>query len=318
MTKVIQFLKVQRITILLVLIIVTMSFASPYFLTKATIINILLQTSLFGIMACGMSFAIIGAEFDLSVGSIMSLCGLLSIQLSNYMNQITAIIIAMVIGCFIGLLNGLLVSKGHISSFIVTIGTMGIVKGIALKISGGTPIISDSKWFGLIGSGTLLGIPNLLIIFLLVILISAYCLKRTRFGRNVYTIGGSMEVAHNSGINVNFYKTAIFMISAFTAALAGILLASRLNTGSALLGDNAALSVISGVVIGGTSLSGGVGSIYKSVTGMLVITLITISLDLLGIYSYYQTAIRGLLLVLIIGLGAYEKYQKGARSSVHA
>lgn len=318
MNKVNQLFKGQRITILLVFIIVTMSFASPYFLTKANVINILVQTSLFGIMACGMSFAIIGAEFDLSVGSIMSLCGLLSIQLSNPIGQIFAIIVALITGCVIGLINGLLVSKGHISSFIVTIGTMGIVKGIALKISGGTPIISESKWFGLIGSGTLLGIPNLLIIFVLVIIISAYCLKRTRFGRNVYTIGGNMEVAHNSGINVNFYKTAIFVISAFSASIAGILLASRLNTGSALLGDNAALSVISGVVIGGTSLSGGVGSIYKSITGMVVITLITISLDLLGIYSYYQTAIRGLLLVLIIGLGAYEKYQKGARTSARA
>ncbi len=305
-----EFIREQKMTVLLFCMVVIMSIASPSFLLGANIINILVQTSIYGIMACGMTYAIIGAEFDLSVGSIMSLGGLISILLAPVTGQIFAIIIAIAAGCIVGLVNGLLVSWANISSFIVTIGTMGLVKGISLKISGGKPIISGNPWFGYIGSGTFLGIPNLLIFFALAIVISAYCLSRTRFGRNVYTVGGNMEVAHNSGINVIFQKTAIFVISALTAAIAGILLASRLNAGSAIHGDSAALAVISGVVIGGTSLSGGVGSIYKSMIGIIIFTLITNSLDLLGVFSYYQTAIRGVLLVLIIGVGAYSRYAK--------
>jgi ribose transport system permease protein len=140
------------------------------------------------------------------------------------------------------------------------------------------------------------------------ILISHFVLSKTRFGRNVYLIGGNREVSTNSGIRVKFHGITVFMISGFTAAAAGVLLASRLNSSSALYGDAAALSVISGVVIGGTSLSGGKGSVLKSVVGILIVTLISNSLDILKVFSYYQMVIRGFVVVAIIGFDAYSRH----------
>ena len=300
-------LRENKMILLLFAIFISMSFASPYFLTGSNMINVLMQTSTYGIMACGMSFVIISAEFDLSIGSTMSLCGLISILLAPITGQFLAIVIALLAGSAIGLANGLLIARAKISSFIVTIGMMSLVKGLALKISGGSPVISQNAWFNALGNSTVAGIPTQIVIFAGVVFISMYVLSRTRFGRNIYAVGGNMEVAFNSGINVIFQKIAAFVICSFTAAAAGILLASRLNTGSALHGDRAALSVISGVVIGGTSLSGGVGSIFKSIIGILIFTLITNSLDLLRVFSYYQTAIRGALLILIIGIDAYTR-----------
>lgn len=304
-------LRENKMLLLFLAIFASMSFASPYFLTTSNMENVLIQASTYGIMACGMSFVIISAEFDLSIGSTMSLCGLISILLAPVFGQFFAILIALLAGSLIGLVNGLLIARAKISSFIVTIGMMSLVKGLALKVSGGSPVISQNAWFNALGNSTVAGVPALILIFALFVAVSMYVLSRTKFGRNIYAVGGNLEVAFNSGINVIFHKTTAFVICSFTAAAAGILLASRLNTGSALHGDSAALLVISGVVIGGTSLSGGVGSITKSIVGIFIFTLITNSLDLLRVFSYYQIAIRGALLVLIIGVDAYSRNRNG-------
>ncbi|KLU71831.1 MAG: hypothetical protein RHS_2545 [Robinsoniella sp. RHS] len=284
-----------------------MSIASSFFLTIDNITNILIQASIYGIMACGMTFAIIGGDFDLSVGSIMALSGLISVLAEPYIGQIFSIMMGILSACLLGLVNGFLIAKCHISSFIATIGTSYIIKGIALKISDGNPIISKNSWYAEIGNGKLFGIPFLILLLIALVLITWYILTSTRFGRNIYTMGGNSEVAHNSGINIAFYKISVFILSGLAAGIAGILNSSKLNTASALQGDNAALSVITGVVIGGTSLIGGVGSIGKSIIGILIFSVITNALDLLGVFSYYQTAIRGILLILIIGLGAWSR-----------
>ena len=310
MGKVVSFFRAYKMLVVLIVMAAVMGAASPFFLTSANAINVLRQASSYGIIACGITFAIISGEFDLSVGSTMSLCGLVSILAEPAFGQIPAILLALLAGFAVGLLNGVLIAKAHINSFIVTIGSMGLVKGIALKISNGTPVISSNAWFGEIGNGAVAGIPNLAVFFIATALFSSCCLSRTRFGRNVYAVGGNKEVARNNGVDVEFHKTAAFVISSLTAAIAGVLLASRLNTGSALYGDNAALFVISGVVIGGTSLCGGVGNIPMSVIGIFIFTLITNSLDLLRVYSYYQTVIRGVLLMLIIGMDAFTRTRR--------
>ena len=305
MNRIKTFFSEYRMILVLAAIFIAISSWSPFFLKANNLINVLVQASTYGIMACGMSFVIISGEFDLSIGSTLSMSGLIAILLEPALGQIPAILVALVAGTLVGVINGLLIAKAKISSFIVTIGTMSIFKGVALKISSGNPIISENPWFGQMGNGAILGAPNLVLVLIIFILVSSFVLYRTRFGRNLYAVGGSMEVARNSGIHVVAHKIIAFAINAFTAAVAGVLLASRLNSGSALYGDNAALSVISGVVIGGTSLSGGVGNIAKSIIGILIFTLITNSLDLLRVFSYYQTAIRGLLLIIIIGMDAY-------------
>ncbi|WP_044288791.1 ABC transporter permease [Robinsoniella sp. KNHs210] len=302
-----KIIREQKPLIVLLAIIIVMSIASSFFLTIDNITNILIQASIYGIMACGMTFAIIGGDFDLSVGSIMALSGLISVLAEPYTGQIFSIMMGILSACLLGLVNGFLIAKCHISSFIATIGTSYIIKGIALKISGGNPIISKNSWYAEIGNGKLFGIPFLILLLIALVLITWYILTSTRFGRNIYTMGGNSEVAHNSGINIAFYKISVFILSGLAAGIAGILNSSKLNTASALQGDNAALSVITGVVIGGTSLIGGVGSIGKSIIGILIFSVITNALDLLGVFSYYQTAIRGILLILIIGLGAWSR-----------
>jgi ribose transport system permease protein len=312
MSKALHYLKEYKMLLVVFLIIVVTSIITPYFMTGENLLNILIQFSTAGIMACGMTFVILNGEFDLSIGSTLSLCGLLAIILEPAMGQGMAIAAALGIGGLVGLLNGILIAKAKISSFIVTIGTQFMIQGIALKVSGGTPVISQNPWFSQIGNGTIFGIPNLTFFLVATILVSAYCLYKTRFGRNIYVVGGNPEVAHNSGINVDYYKIICFVISGLAAALAGILISSRLNSGSALYGQNAALSCIAGVVIGGTSLSGGIGNVAKSIIGALIFTLISDSLDLMRVFSYYQTAITGILLILIIGIDSYSTYRAKA------
>lgn len=312
MKKVNHFLKGQKTLTVLIILAIIMCFASPYFLTGDNIINIFVQSSIYGIMACGMSFAIISGDFDLSIGSTMALAGILAISLAPQCGQAMAIVIALIISCFIGLVNGCLIAKAGLNSFIVTIGMSQIVKGIALRISDGKPVNSSNEFFNQLGNISIFGMPVLILFLITAVAAAGYVLRNTRYGRNVYTVGGNKEVAHNSGIKVMKIRVIVFMICGGCAGLAGILNASRLNTAAATQGDNAALNVITGVVIGGTSLAGGMGGIGKSIIGILLFNLITNSLDLLGVFSYYQTVIRGTLLVVIIAVGAYFKHRQKA------
>ena len=309
MTKAKVFLKEQKTLVILVLFCVFTSIFIPGFLTGSNLINVLVQVSIYGITACGMTFAIISGEFDLSVGSTMALTGLLCVMLEPKIGQAGAILFALGAAALIGLVNGFLIAKCGISSFIVTIGMQYIIKGAALRISDGKPVQSQSSWFQNIGNSSVLGIPVMVLIMVACVLITGYVLRQTRFGRNVYTIGGSREVAHFSGVKVVRDKTMVFVIASLTAAIAGVLNASRLNTGSAAHGDTLALSVITGTVIGGTSLSGGIGSIGKTMSGILLLNVLSNALDIMRVYSYYQTAIRGLLLVAIIAFESYQSYK---------
>lgn len=299
----------QKTLVMLILLIAAASILSPFFLTKDNIINVLTQSAIYGIMACGMTFAIIGGDFDLSIGSTLALSGLIAIMMEAHIGQVASILLALICAGTIGMFNGFLVAYCGISSFIVTIGTSNIFKGVALRISDGKPIASTNAWFSKIGSGNLLGLPYMVIIMVVLVLATSYVLNRTRYGRNVYAIGGSMEVAHNSGVNTRFAKASIFVLSAISAGIAGVLNASRLNTASAIQGDSVSLSVITGVVIGGTSLIGGVGSISKSIIGIFIFQIITNALDLMGIYTYYQTGIRGIILVVIMATEAYSRHR---------
>lgn len=305
MNRKVDFLKDQKTLVVLVLLFMLASIFVSGFFSVANFINILIQVSIYGITACGMTFAIIGGEFDLSVGSTMTTAGLLSVMLEPAVGQVCAILIALLFALLVGLINGMLIAKFNMSSFIITIGMQYVVKGFALRICDGRPVQSTNAWFSQLGNSTVCGIPIMVLVMVVCVLISAYVLKCTAFGRNVYTVGGNKEVAYYSGIPVVRTKTGTFVIAAVTAAIAGILNASRLNTGAATHGDSLSLSVITGVVIGGTSLTGGVGSIWKSIVGILLLNVLTNVLNLMRVYSYYQTAVRGILLIAII---AYESY----------
>lgn len=291
----------------LLIIIIVVSIISPYALTIGNISNLLNQISVYGIVAIGMTFAIIGGEFDLSVGSILSMSAVLVIGLEPKFGIAIAIIIAIASGTFIGLLNGLLVAKAKINSFIVTLGCMIMVQGLALTYTDGRPLISKGLVLNKIGGMEFLRFDIIVFIFILLLILCNYILRFTRFGRNVYAIGGNSNVASETGINVAFYKCAIFVLTGFFAAIVGVLLAARLNTGSPVQGAGIELTVIASVVIGGTSLSGGKGSLIRTLLGLFIIMVLTNAFDLIGVQPYMQKVLKGLLIISIVAFDSYNK-----------
>jgi len=309
--KMIKFIRDKSIVFALIALVIVMSAINRHFLTFDNIINILVQISVYGVVAFAMTFAIICGEFDLSVSSTFALSTIFFISFSNKIGIIPSILAVLAIGCAIGLLNGLLVSKVKINAFIVTMGTMVSLKGIALFYTNGKPIRNNEDIIYQMGNGTLFSIPYLVVIFFLVLAISEFILKRTKFGRNIYATGGSIKVAKMAGINVDFYKTVVFVILGFAAAFGGIILSCRISAGSALYGADLALSVVAAVVIGGTNLTGGKGSALKTLIGMLVVGVLFNALTLLEVQAYYQEVIKGIILMLVVSLDSYYAKSEG-------
>ena len=290
-----------------IIIFIIISVISPYFFTFDNMRNLLIQISIYGIVSLGMTFAIIGGEFDLAVGSMLSMSAVLIVGLEPKLGLMMAIVVALSSGLFLGLINGLLVSKAKINSFIVTFGSMVMVKGLALTYANGRPLISKSLVLNQIGDMRIFNIPIIIIIFIIFMVICHYVLAYTQFGRNIYAIGGNLSVASATGINVNFYKCTIFIITGFFAAIAGILLAARLNTGSPIQGDEMTLTVIASVVLGGTSLSGGKGSVIRTLLGLFILFFLTNAFDLLEIQPYMQKVIKGIIIISIVAFDSYNK-----------
>jgi ribose transport system permease protein len=267
----------------------------------------MMQCAIAGIMSYGMTFAIIGGEFDLSVGSTLSLCGLLNIMLQPWLPVYLVFPLVLAVSLLIGFCNGFLIACMRANAFIITIGTGILVKGIALTVSDGKPVLGSNALLVNFANGKFAGIPNISYIFFLALLITHYILTRSNFGRNVFAVGGNRNVAAYAGIKVQFYKCSVFMITSFTAAVSGILLSCRLNTGSSIHGDNMPLMVISAVVVGGTSLAGGEGSAFKTLVGILIFVMLDNAMSLMNVYSYYQIAIKGLLVILVVGTDCYAR-----------
>jgi ribose transport system permease protein len=215
--------------------------------------------------------------------------------------------LVLAISLLIGICNGFVIAYLRAHAFIITIGTSILVKGIALTISDGKPVLGSNFLLVNFANGKFVGLPNISYIFFLTLLITQYILTKSKFGRNVFAVGGNRNVAAYAGINVQFYKCTVFMITSFAAAISGILLSCRLNTGSSIHGDNMSLMVISGVVVGGTSLAGGEGSALKTLVGILIFGMLDNAMSLMNVYSYYQIAIKGLLVILIVGTDSYAR-----------
>ncbi|MDR0885590.1 MAG: ABC transporter permease [Clostridiales Family XIII bacterium] len=283
------------------------AFAQPY-----NIINILKQTAINGILATGMLFVIVSGGIDLSIGSIVGVTAVLSAMLAHTGGYplIVAIVIPILVGAVFGLVNGALVSYGGIPPFIVTLGSMTVLRGLALIISGGSPITGVSMQFEKISSSFVFGIPSLAIYFALVVLICAIILQKTVFGRNVFAIGGNEISARVSGVNVNFIRLLVYGIMGLLAGFCGVLMASRTTTGAPLAGSGYEMDAIAAAVIGGVSMTGGVGKWYGVVIGALLIAVIGNGLDILGVASSYQQVIKGLIIIVAVFLDLRGKRNK--------
>ena len=308
--KALEMVKNHKSLVILIAVVIFAACASNQFFTMDNIQNLFLQVSIQGIISFGMTFTLIAGEFDMSVGSNLTLCGILFAQLLATMGLGAAILIVLLVAAVLGLINGILVAKLGVCSFIGTLGTMYAYKGIALMLSDGQPVPARTEAVTAISNAEIGGFSVFPFIFLIVGIISAYILTRTRFGRNIYAVGGNAEVAATSGINVVLYKAMSFVIVGVVAGLAGILLTMRLQSAKPIAGDNLNLIVISSIIIGGTSPAGGIGSIPKSFIGLMIIGVLTNLLSLVGVSGYYQQVIQGVMTVVIIGATSFANYRR--------
>jgi len=289
---------------------IALSILSPVFLTSANILQVLRQIAVNGLIAGGMTFAILTGGIDLSVGSTLGFAAMSTVlMINNGIPSGLAIILGVVIGAIIGAINGLLIAKGKLQPFIVTLATMTILRGAILVISRSMPVTAQAgaQAFNYIGNAWFLGIPVPVILLILVFAILWFLLEKTVFGSKVYSIGGNEDVAKLSGIKTDRAKVAIYSIVGACAALAGIILASRLNSAQPQLGSGFELDAIAAVVIGGTSLSGGKGKISGTIIGVLLIGILGNGLNLLGVSSEFQQIVKGAVILLAVLVDGIKK-----------
>lgn len=291
------------------LIFIVLSLVAPGFLTVQNLTTVLRQISINGILAIGITFVIITGGIDLSLGSTVALAGVVAALFAKQGEGILlmSLLSGIITGVLAGVVNGLVVTKGKVAPFIVTLGMMTILRGLALVVSNGRPVSDLSDAFNFIGGGSFLGIPLPILIFLAVILVSYVLLERTVMGRYIYATGGNEKAAYASGVNTDKVKMFVYVICGAFAGLAGIVLASRINTGQPNAGISFELDAIAAVVIGGANLSGGIGKVTGTVLGVLIIGIINNGLDLLNVTSYYQQIIKG---VIIIGAVLIDRNKK--------
>lgn len=287
----------------LFLIGITLSFATPVFLTPDNIISVLRQVSNNMYLALGMTLIIILGGIDLSVGSIVAMCGTLTVgfMVNQGMPLVLAVTLALAMGTICGLVSGSIIAFFKVPAFIVTMSMMNIAKGIAYIYSGGrsTRIMNES--FTVIGTGKLFGyIPLPVVYMIILIIIFVILLNKSRFGTYVYAIGGNRESARLSGIHVKKIEIIVFTISGFLAAFAGVVLSARMYSGQPGVGDGYELDAIAACVLGGTSMSGGVGKISGTILGAMVIGIISNGLNLMGVSSFWQLVVKGLIILVAV------------------
>lgn len=283
----------------LVAIGVGLSIARPVFLTGPNLINLVRQISINGILAVGVTFVLLTGGVDLSLGSLVALTGVAAASLAHpgEFPVIVPVLIGIAAGAACGVVNGLVITLGRVAPFIVTLGMMTAARGLALVASDGRPVSNLSRGFTVLGSGSVAGVPVPVLAMALVAAASAVLLGRMRLGRYVYAVGGNENAARASGVRVDRVKLFAYTVCGALAGLAGVVLAARITTGQPNAGVGYELDAIAAAVIGGTSLSGGVGGVGGTVLGTLMMGAINNGLDLLNVPSYYQQIVKGVIIV---------------------
>ena len=310
--KTLRFIKdYKSLAILLVIVLAAALLTKGKSLETGNLQNLMLQVSIQGIVGFGMTYSLLCGEFDLAVGAILTTCGIIFAKVCNLLGFFPAVVVTLAVGAVFGLFDGILVNKMGLPSFIATLGSSYIIKGIGQVISQGQPTSVGSNAIAVALSNLRIGgFAIFPFIFIVVGLICTYHLTFTRFGRNIYATGGNYEVAKNSGVKVGFYKIMSFVIVCTSAAFAGILTTIRLQSATAIAGDNLNLTVIGAVIIGGTSTAGGVGNIPMSFLGLLIMGVLTNTLSVMGISGYWQQVVQGLIMVIVIGSSSFANYRK--------
>ncbi|GHT84787.1 sugar ABC transporter permease [Bacteroidia bacterium] len=296
-----------KMVVVLIGLIIVCSIITPVFLMPDNLLNVARQISIIGIISVGMTFVVLTGGIDLSIGPTMAFATIFVALLSG-LPGIVAVLAALGVGFLVGTLNGVIVTRFGVQPFIVTLGMMSVIKGIGLTISRGSPIMGTAPGISWIGRGKLFGILPIQALFLVAVaVIAVVVLKKTPLGRYTYAIGGNPEASMLSGISVKTYTTLVYSISGLLAGLAGILMATQLNIGEAKLGDSMEMDAIAAVVIGGTSLKGGSGSVGGTFIGILIIGILSNLLNLVNVSGYTQLIFKG---GIIVGTAILQSVQE--------
>ena len=295
----------QKSLIALLVMIAIVSFLNPHFFTLPNILNILRQTAVNAILAVGMTLVILTAGIDLSVGSILALSGAVGASLiAQELPVVISIAAALGVGTALGAVSGVIIAKGKVQAFIATLVAMTLVRGLTLVYTDGRPISTGftdtADAFAAIGTGYLLGVPVPVWLMVITFGLAWYLLNHTRLGRYIYALGGNEEATRLSGINVDRIKITVYAICGFLSALAGLIVTSRLSSAQPTAGGGYELDAIAAVVVGGTSLMGGKGSIMGTLVGALIIGFLNNALNLLDVSSYYQMIAKAMVILLAV------------------
>ncbi|PWC77033.1 ribose ABC transporter permease [Azospirillum sp. TSH64] len=305
MTTLKRFLSRNKPLVGLIVLMAAVAVMSPSFMTVDNLLNILRQTSINAVIAVGMTYVILSGGIDLSVGSVLAFCGAVCAWLvAGDLSIWLAIPLSLLLGAGLGAVNGIVIGTGGVQPFVATLVAMTMLRGATLVFTDGRPITTgtgaaaDAFWS--VGGGYLLGIPVPVVMAAAVFAVCGLILTRTRFGRYTYAVGGNEVVARLSGIRVNLEKTTIYALSGLLAALAGVILTARLESAQPTAGAGYELDAIAAVVVGGTSLSGGKGTLFGTLVGALIIGVLNNALNLMDVSSYYQMIAKGAVILLAV------------------
>ena len=274
---------------------------NPNFIKLNNVINILRQSSFTAIAAVGMTMILLIGEIDLSAGSVVCISGLLGAMVCRATNSLAlSVLTALTAGALTGLMNGVLCAKGRLPGFIATLASMTVLRGLAYIITGGNSVIWTNSAFTKIGTGYVWIVPIPVIIMIFVLISGVYLTTELKFGRYIYAVGGNLEASRWSGIEVDKVKIIVYIVMGILTSIAGLIITARLGSGQPSAGTNFEMDCITAAVVGGTSLSGGKGKIIGTIFGVLLLTVLTNGMTLVGINTYWQQVLKGIIIVVSV------------------
>ena len=305
--KINEFVKKYSTVILLLAVVAFFSIMTDSFLATRNMINILRQVAVLSILSAGMTFVIISGGMDLTVGSMLGLTGVVCAKfiVELQIHPVISIILTVLLMTLFGTLTGLLIVKLHVAPMVITLGMMTVARGLAYIFSGGIPIYNIPEGVVFLGQGKIGPIPVPVITMIIIVLIANYVLNNSYYGRYVYAIGGNEEAARLAGVAVDKIKVSLYSMSSFLAGIAGVTLMARISSGSPQSGTGMEMDVVTAVVIGGVSISGGKGKIMGAFLGALIIGVLSNGLTIINIGEYYQQVVKGIVLILAVAFDTY-------------